>query len=225
MPPPASDDFKGKSKAGLYGDTIEEIDWSVGQINTALKKLGLAEKTLVVFTSDNGPWLSAKENGGCAKPLRSGKGTNYEGGQRVPCIMKMPGTIPAGTENGQLCTSLDLLPTLSKMAGISVEHSIDGTDISALLTSPKAKTPRNTFLYLYGNTPVAIRSGDWKLILKIPGGDYWLKGGETIPEGPFKPELYNLKDDIGETANLYSEHPEIAERLQKLFAEAENALH
>jgi arylsulfatase A len=212
----ASEAFKGRSKAGLYGDTIEEIDWAVGQVNQALEKHGLAENTLVVFTSDNGPWLSYGDHGGRALPLHNGKGSTFEGGQRVPCIMKMPGTIPAGTTCSELASTIDLLPTFGTLAGLPVDHLIDGADISDLLKGkPGAKTPHEFFLYyLHNDTLSAIRMGDWKLILSVPVQGYSQKvEKKQYSRETFEPELYNLRDDIGETRNLYKEHPEIAEKL------------
>jgi arylsulfatase A len=212
----ASEAFKGKSKAGLYGDTIEEIDWAVGQINQALEKYGLAENTLVIFTSDNGPWLSKGDNGGHALPLHNGKGSTFEGGQRVPCIMKMPGTIPAGTTCSEMTGTIDLFPTIGKLADIPVGHLIDGADASDLLTGKSdAKTPHDFFLYyLHNDTLSAIRMGDWKLILSVPVIGYSQKvEPKDYTKDPFEPELYNLREDIGETKNLYDQHPEIAEKL------------
>jgi arylsulfatase A len=212
----ASEAFKGKSKAGLYGDTIEEIDWAVGQIFQALEKYGLSENTLVVFTTDNGPWLSHGENGGHALPLHNGKGSTFEGGMRVPCIMKMPGTIPADTTCSEIASTIDLLPTIGKIAGLPVSHLIDGADISDLITGKSgAKTPHDFFLYyLHNDTLSAIRMGDWKLILSVPAISYSQKvEPKDYTKGPFEPELYNLRDDIGETNNLYKQHPEIAEKL------------
>lgn len=204
----ASETFKGRSKAGLYGDTVEEIDWAVGQILQCLEKQGLTENTLVIFTSDNGPWLTKGENGGHALPLRDGKGSTFEGGMRVPCIMKMPGTIPAGTVYSEPVATLDLLPTFGKLAGLPVTHGIDGFDISAVLKgTPGSKTPRDFFLYYRADILSAIRMGDWKLILRVPVG--------KPSNDPFDPQLYNLKSDIGETNNLCRQHPEIVERLLK----------
>ncbi len=214
----ASEAFKGKSQAGLYGDTIEEIDWAVGQILHSLEKEGLAENTLVVFTSDNGPWLSHGENGGHALPLHNGKGSTFEGGMRVPCIMKMPGTIPAGSTCSELASTIDLLPTLGKLAGLPVDHEIDGCDISDLIQgNPSAKTPHDFFLYyLHNDTLSAIRMGDWKLILSVPVQGYSQKVEPMkYSTKTFEPELYNLRDDIGETKNRYNDHPEIAEKLLK----------
>ncbi|VGO13823.1 Arylsulfatase [Pontiella desulfatans] len=213
----ASEAFKGKSKAGLYGDTIEEIDWAVGQINTALKKNGLEDNTLVIFTSDNGPWLSFGDHGGHALPLRNGKGSTFEGGLRVPCIMKMPGTIPAGTTCTEMMGTLDLLPTIGALAGIPVDHLIDGADASDLLKGkPGAKAPRDFFLYYLMNGKLTcIRMGDWKLIMDVPAISYSQKvEPKDYRKGKFEPELYNLRNDIGETNNLYKQHPEIAAKLR-----------
>ncbi|MCF7817431.1 MAG: sulfatase [Kiritimatiellales bacterium] len=212
----ASDAFKGKSKAGLYGDAVEEIDWAVGQILQCLAKEGLADNTLVVFTTDNGPWLSQGDQGGHALPLRNGKGSTFEGGMRVPCIMKMPGTIPAGTTCSELASTIDLLPTFGKMAGIPVKHEIDGRDIGDLVKGkPGAKTPHEFFLYyLHDDTLAAIRMGDWKLILGVPVISYSQKvEAKQYSKETFEPELYNLRDDIGEQDNLYKQHPEIAEKM------------
>ncbi|MDF7823976.1 sulfatase [Pontiellaceae bacterium B12227] len=212
----ASEAFKGKSKAGLYGDTIEEIDWAVGQIFQALEKYGAVDNTLVIFTSDNGPWLSYGEHGGRALPLHNGKGSTFEGGQRVPCIMKMPGTIPAGTVCSEMTGTIDLLPTIGKMAGVPVEHAIDGADASDLLTGKEgAESPRDFFLYYLMNGKLTcIRLGDWKLIMDVPAISYSQKvEAKDYTNGPFEPELYNLRNDIGETENLYAAHPEIAEKL------------
>lgn len=221
----ASEAFKGKSKAGLYGDTIEEIDWAVGQINAALKKHGLEDNTLVIFTSDNGPWLSFGDHGGRALPLRNGKGSTFEGGQRVPCIMKLPGTIPAGTTCSEMTGTLDLLPTIGSLAGLPVEHAIDGADASDLLKGIEgAKAPRDFFLYYLMNGKLTcIRMGDWKLIMDVPAIGYSQKvEPKDYTKGDFEPELYNLREDIGETRNLYKQHPEIAAKLLAR-AQAEHA--
>ncbi len=213
----ASEAFKGKSKAGLYGDTIEEIDWAVGHIFQALEKQGLEDNTLVIFTSDNGPWLFMKDRGGHALPLRNGKGSTFEGGQRVPCIMKMPGTIPAGTVCSEPLSTIDLLPTIGSLVGLPIKHTIDGADASDLLKGkPGAKAPRDFFLYyLQNGTLCAIRMGDWKLIFDVPVVGHSQKvEPKKYRKETFKPELYNLREDIGETRNLYKEHPEVAEKLR-----------
>lgn len=206
----ASEDFKGRSEGGLYGDAIEEIDWSVGQIMDALKANGLEENTLVVFTSDNGPWLAMGEEGGSALPLRNGKGSTFEGGLRVPCIVKMPDRVPAGSVSHEIATAMDLLPTFAAMAGATPSAELDGKDISELLADPKVQTPHETFLYYHkAGFLSAIRMGDWKLIFERPVAE-GNKQFEQVnyPWSGMKPELYNLKDDMAESYNLASKFPE-----------------
>jgi arylsulfatase A-like enzyme len=205
-----SDAFAGKSKRGLYGDVIMEIDWSVGQILKALKSLGLDERTLVVFTSDNGPWLSKNDRGGSALPLRDGKFSTYEGGMRVPCIMRWPGKIEAGGVCSEIASTIDLLPTFAELCGaeLAADHIIDGKDISVLMTRPGARTPHEAFYYYGGERLGAVRSGDWKLVLERK------KKKETVPAG-----LYNLEDDISEQHDVSTEHPDVVARLSKLADE------
>jgi len=199
-----SDKFKGKSKQGLYGDVIMEIDWSVGQILETIKQLGIDEKTLVIFTSDNGPWLSKGAHGGSAKPLRDGKFATYEGGMREPCIMRWPGKIGAGTVCSEMATTMDFFPTFAKLAGAKVptDRIIDGKDISALMTDPQVKTPYKAFFYYFERQLGAVRSGQWKLILERK------REKKTIPAA-----LYNLQQDIGETRDVSAQHPAIVRRL------------
>ncbi|MCK4628408.1 MAG: sulfatase, partial [Sedimentisphaerales bacterium] len=156
-----SDKFKGKSKRGLYGDVIMEIDWSVGQILAALKRNGLDENTLVIFTSDNGPWLNYGDHGGCALPLREGKGTMWEGGQREPCIMRWPGKIPAGTTCQEPAMTIDLLPTIARLTKTKLpKHKIDGKDIWPLMAGQGgAKCPHEALYFYYGTDLHAVRSG------------------------------------------------------------------
>jgi len=207
----ASDDFRGKSDRGLCGDVIEEIDWSVGQVLAALKETGVDEKTLVIFTSDNGPWLSKGEHGGCALPLRDGKFTTYEGGMRLPCIMRLPGKIPAGKTCSEVAATIDLLPTLAALAGAELPEgrTIDGKDIWPLMSGqPGAKSPHAAYFYR-GN---AVREGKWKL---------HVRANSTVkdqPAGPC-PQLYDLSADVGETTNLAEKHPEIVARLTGLIEE------
>ena len=202
-----SEQFKGKSKRGLYGDVIMEIDWSVGRVLDTLKELGIDEKTLVIFTSDNGPWLSMGENGGSAKPLRDGKLTTYEGGLRVPCIVRQPGTIPAGTVCSEMASTMDFLPTLVALAGAKPpeDRIIDGKNIWILLTNPKAKTPHKTFFYYFEGQLEAVRSGKWKLILPHKHRDRF------VPTA-----LYNLQEDIGEQNDISSENPDVVKYLSGL---------
>ncbi|MHC4573244.1 MAG: sulfatase-like hydrolase/transferase [Planctomycetota bacterium] len=203
----ASDAFKGKSKQGLYGDVIMEIDWSVGQILKTVKQLGIDDKTVVIFTSDNGPWLSKGDHGGCAKPLRDGKFATYEGGMREPAIMRWPGKIPAGMVCSEMATTMDFLPTFAKLAGARVpaDRTIDGKDIWALMTDPKAKTPYKEFFYYFERQLGAVRSGNWKLVLERK------RGSRRIAAG-----LYNLGEDIGEQNDVSAQHPEIVRRLTAL---------
>ncbi len=226
-----SEKYKGKSARGLYGDVISEIDWSVGQILGTLGRLDLDDNTLVIFTSDNGPWLSYGDHGGCALPLREGKGTSMEGGVREPCIMRWPGKIPAGTVCNELAATIDILPTIAGLVGVELptDHIIDGKDIWPLISGrPGAKTPHEFYLYYYyGRELHAVRAGPWKLHFPHryrsldgrPGGT----GGKPVPyvmkrTGPGL-ELYNLETDIGETTNVADKHPEVVRCLQA-FAEA-----
>jgi arylsulfatase A-like enzyme len=167
IPLAVSEKFAGKSGRGIYGDVIAEIDWSVGQVLEALKKHGLDEKTLVVFTSDNGPWLTYGEHGGSSGPLREGKTTAFEGGVREPCVMRWPGTVPAGVTCHELAATIDLLPTFAALAGATLptDRVIDGKDIRPLMTNESgAKSPHGAYFYYWGRGLRAVRSGKWKLI-------------------------------------------------------------
>ena len=159
-----SEKFKGKTELGLYGDVIAEIDWSVGQILSALKDNGIDDNTFVIFTSDNGPWLQYGEHAGSAGPLKEGKGTQFEGGGRVPCVIRWPAGIPKGLVNREVCSTIDLLPTFCKLSGASLPtKKIDGKDISSLLSDSAAKSPHKAFFM--GPGPQAVRCGKWKLLL------------------------------------------------------------
>lgn len=198
--------FKDKSKAGLYGDVVETLDWSVGQILDTLKKLNIDDNTLVIFTSDNGPWLIKKDHGGSAKPLRDGKGTIYEGGHRVAFIARWPGQIPAGASNNQLAGTIDVFPTLAKLIGSPVpsDRVIDGRDIWPILTNqPGAKTPHDLFFHHTSLGALgAVRSGPWKLHLPRK------QQQKELPA-----ELYNLEKDLSETTNVAAENPDVVKRL------------
>ena len=196
--------FKGKSKQGLYGDVIEEIDASVGKILQALKLNGIEKDTLVIFTTDNGPWLSYGDHAGTAGPLREGKGTCWEGGVRVPCIMRWPGKIPAGTESDAMLMTIDLFPTIARLVGAELpKHAIDGLDVWPLLAGqPGAINPHDAYLYYYEQNQLqAVVTGDghWKLQLphnyrSLAG----LAGGHGGVPTKYKqvkiiqPELYDL---------------------------------
>jgi arylsulfatase A len=219
-----SDKFKGKSERGLYGDVMMEIDWSVGQILSTLKRLDIDEKTLVIFCSDNGPWLSYGDHAGSAKPLREGKGTTFDGGQREPTVMRMPGTIPAGAICTEPASTMDILPTVAKLTGAALPvHTIDGKDIRPLITGVSgAKSPHEAFFYYRSYALEAVRSGKWKLHLPHsyrtlagrPGGT----GGRPAKyeQGKIGAELFDLENDIGEQHDVSARHPEIVKRLMAL---------
>ena len=204
----ASEQFRGKSKRGLYGDVVEEIDWNVGRFLDYLDQQGLAESTLVIFASDNGPWLGYKENSGSADPLRGGKFSYYEGGVRVPCILRWKGTIPAGVTSDAIIASIDLFPTIMHYAGCkSFRQEIDGVDISSFLKNPSLRL-RDEYVYVKGGEVHGIRKGDWVYLPKT--------GNSKFKEGDV-PELFNLKRDIGETNNLHLEYPEKVKELQEVM--------
>ncbi len=221
-----SDKFAGKTERGLFGDVLAEIDWSVGQILDVLKRTGNDERTIVLFTSDNGPWLSYGDHAGSALPLREGKGTTWDGGHRVPCVARWPGKIPAGQVTGELCSTLDVAPTFAKLAGGSMpsDRIIDGKDIAPILFGEAdAKSPHEALYYYWGFGLEAVRSGTWKLhfphqyrtLSGKPGGT----GGIPVKYAQAKVaelELYNLADDLAETKNVAADHPDIVQQLSKL---------
>ncbi len=220
-----SDKFKGKSNRGLYGDVIMEIDWSVGQIMEALKDNGLEENTIVIFTSDNGPWLSYGNHAGSAFPLREGKGTGWEGGQREPFIIKYPKRIPAGKVIDEPVMAIDMLPTLAEEIGAELpENIIDGKSVLQLLKGNVDKGPQEAYFFYYRvNELFGVRYGKWKLYFphryrtmggQEPGkdglpGEYRMIDMEEI-------ELYNVENDISETTNVAAENPEIVLEIQLL---------
>jgi arylsulfatase A len=225
-----SDKFAGRSPRGLFGDVIAEIDWSVGEILSAIDRCGLDEQTLVIFTSDNGPWLSYGNHAGSAGPLREGKGTMFEGGVRVPCLARWPGKIPAGTTSNGLAATIDVLPTVAKLAGADLpSRPIDGVDIGPVLFGPEGSTsPRETYYFYWGQELHAVRHGSWKLhfphayrTLKEPGRD-----GRPGPYAKAKTELalYNLTDDLGEQTNLADQQPQLVEQLSALAEQARSDL-
>lgn len=234
VPLHVSSKFKGKSAQGLFGDVIMEIDWSVGQILGALKKHRLDRNTLVIFTSDNGPWLSYGNHAGSALPLREGKGTCWDGGVRVPFIARWPGKIPKASECKEPAMTIDILPTVAKLVGAELpQHKIDGLDVWPLLSgNPKAKNPHEAYYFYYENNQLqSVMSGQWKLQLPHsyrtlagqPGG----RDGTPAPYQQRKlesPELYDLTADIGETTNLAGQHPEIVTRLEALAEQAREEL-
>lgn len=227
-----SDKFKGKSGAGLFGDVIQEIDWSVGQVLGALKKHGLDDNTLVVFTSDNGPWLSYGTHAGSAGPLREGKGTAWEGGTRVPCLMRWPGKLPAGTSSGEMLMTIDLLPTFAQLIGAKLPaHKIDGLDVWPLIAGqPGAKNPHDAYWSYYAQNELqAMFSPDGRWKLQLPHGFRTLAGRPGGKDGiPAKyegakfeqPQLYDLQADIGEKTDVASSNPAMVQRLLALAEKA-----
>lgn len=219
----AGPDFHDSTEQGRYGDVISEIDWSTGEILRTLREEGLDENTLVIYTSDNGPWLSYGDHSGTCRPLREGKGTTFEGGVRVPFIARWPGKIPAGSVCSEAAMTIDVLPTIAGLLGASLpEHPIDGLDIWPLLSGAEgAQSPHEALYFWYGkNNLEAMRSGRWKLHFPHsyrtldgkPGG----KGG--IPTqyrygAKIGLSLYDLDADIGEGSNVAEQHPEVVAEL------------
>jgi arylsulfatase A-like enzyme len=222
VPLAASKDFKGKSGLGLYADVCQEIDWSTGNVLDELKTLGIDERTLVIFTSDNGPWLAKGEAGGSAFPLRGGKGGSYEGGFRVPSIMRFPGTIPPGVVCREMATQMDLLPTIARLAGASLAHAIDGKDITDLMTNkPGAKSPDESFFYYVGNRLHAVRSGKWKLKMPTTLAEEFSGYGKLEnPDTEIPSALYDLENDPAEQKNVMADHPNEVKRLEGLVESA-----
>ena len=228
-----SEKFEGKSKAGLFGDVMMEIDWSVGKILDAVRKHELQNKTLVVFTSDNGPWLSYGNHAGSAAPLREGKGTMWEGGYRVPTLFWWPNRIAADTVCEELTSTIDLLPTFAKLISAKLpKHKIDGKNISPLFDSEKETvSPHPEFYLYYGNGQLqGVRDRQWKLMFPHkyrtmdgrPGGtDGRPANYSHLTTGT---ELYDLKNDISESKNVFKQHPDVVERLMKAAERARASL-
>lgn len=219
-----SDKFRGKSQRGLFGDVVMEVDWSVGQIVETLHKHGLDKNTLVIFTTDNGPWLSYGDHAGSAGPLREGKGTMFDGGCRVPTLMWWPGKIPAGTVCKTPAMTIDILPTIAHLVGAKLpEHPIDGKSIWPLVAGePGAESPHDAYFFYWGQHLEAVRMGKWKLhfphgyrtLAGKPGGT----GGTPVPyeEAKIGLALFDLETDPGETTDVAGQHPEIVQKIQTL---------
>ena len=224
VPIMASPGFLGKSGAGLFGDVMEEVDWSIGQIMETLKEAGVEKNTLVVFTSDNGPWLNYGNHAGNTGGLREGKGTSFEGGQREPCVISWPGHIPDGIVCNKIASTIDLLPTIAHICDASVpDRKIDGVNILPLLMNEPDANPRTDFVYYYKRNDLeAIRQGKWKLVFPHesrsyksfpPGNDGW-PGKVTQVKEPMA--LYDLSVDPGETMDVQALHPGIVKQLEEL---------
>jgi arylsulfatase len=232
IPLGVSDKFRGKSEQGLYGDVMMEIDWSVGEIMSALEKNDITDNTIVIFTTDNGPWLNFGNHAGSAGGLREGKTTSWEGGQRVPFIIHWPGKIPAGTVCNKLACAIDLLPTLAGITnGELSENKIDGLDISPLFKGDFQSEPRENILFYHGkNNLNAVRKGNWKLVLPHtyrsyhakPGNDGY--GGRRIRTVIENPELYNMMRDPGEQYNVIEFYPEKVTEIMAIVEKARKEL-
>ncbi len=233
VPIAVSDKFKGKSDQGLYGDLMMEIDWSVGQILKTLRDNNLEDNTLVVFTSDNGPWLNYGNHAGNTGGLREGKGTSWEGGQREPCIMQWPGVIPAGAVCNKIAATLDILPTIASITGGKLpEHKIDGVNIFPLLEEDQQANPRDHLYYYYQrNSLEAVRKDQWKLVFPHGHRTYenHLPGNDGHP-GPVTQAsfdttaLFNLRRDPGERYDVKELYPEVVADLRALAEKARTDL-
>ena len=220
----ASDRFRGKSKGGLYGDVVEEFDYETGRLLDILDELKLSENTLVIYTADNGPWnqqkYTRKKKGhpegsvfwGDAGPLRNGKGSPYEGGYRLPCIIRWPGKVPAGRTSGAIFATIDFLPTFANLCGFEVpaDRKIDGIDQTKLLIGKSNKGRQNFYFDRAG-----IRWGNWKYLCPKAFFHGYAKEDDRLEIE----ELYNLKRDIGESKNLAEKHPDLVAKLRKKFIE------
>jgi arylsulfatase A len=220
--------FRQSNAYGAYGDVIREIDWSVGQLRAALEEEGVMDETIFIFASDNGPWLSYGDHAGTTGGLREGKGTTFEGGVRVPFIVRYPGVVPAGTTSNEPCMTIDVLPTLATLTGSrdsmgSLE--IDGKDISSILKGvPGARSPHEALYFWYRRGDLeAMRSGQWKL--HFPHGYRTMNGRQPGNNGiPGKYdysvstglELYDLSVDPNETTNVAALHPDVMDRLHSM---------
>ncbi|MGB7324321.1 MAG: sulfatase-like hydrolase/transferase, partial [Rubripirellula sp.] len=231
IPLGASENFKGNSDGGFYGDTIEELDWSCGQIFATLKRLDLDDNTLVIFTSDNGPWVETtramqpgatafipRDHSGNADPLRGWKMSAWDGGCRVPFIARWPGKIPAGWTSSELLSTMDLMPTFAKLASAELpDVTIDGMDGSDFLMKKSPTSPRDEYFYYSGCLLTGVRGGKWKLVLprvKSPQGlGWWGRMIEAVPETL----LFDLEADPGETTNVADQHPQtVAEMMKRI---------
>ena len=223
-----SEKFKGKSKNGLYGDVIMELDWSVGEILNALKVNGLEEDTMVIFTSDNGPWLAYGNHAGSATPFREGKGTAWEGGQREPFVMKYPRKIPTGTLVHTPVMGIDIMPTVAALTGGKLpNHPIDGKDVMQVLSGESQKSPQEAYFFYYRvNELFGVRYGDWKMYFphryRTMAGQP--QGADGLP-GQYdfidmkEIELYHLPTDEAERTNVAQFHPEVVNKIQSLAAD------
>ncbi|MBL7140415.1 MAG: sulfatase [Planctomycetes bacterium] len=228
VPLGASEAFRGQSKRGLYGDVIQELDWSLAQVLQTLEETGLDRDTLVLFTSDNGPWIEKQigDYAGCADPLRGSKMMTWDGGPRVPSIVRWPGHVPAGRTSGELVSTLDVLPTFARLAGTRppADRTLDGLDVSDFLLGKTGKSPRTRY-YFYCYTHLqAVREGRWKLVLPRPAHPKWCGWSARMVDAVGEAALYDLAEDIGETRSVAADHPDVVEHLMDVVEEARRDL-
>lgn len=232
VPLGVSENFSTKSAQGKYGDVIEELDWSVGQILATLKQLKLDENTLVMFTSDNGPWMNYGNHAGSNGGLREGKGSCWEGGLRVPFIARWPGQVPAGVVSNAMASALDVLPTLADLCHTDPPaRRIDGVSLVPLLRGDAAAQPREAFYFYFDeNNLKAVRRGPWKLVVPhgsrtyagLPGRDGF--PGAVSERDSVRLALYDLRRDPGERFDVQAQHPDVVAQLQQLAEQARSDL-
>ena len=225
VPLAVSDKFKGKSEQGLYGDVLMEIDWSVGEVLKTLREEGLEENTLVILTSDNGPWTNYGNHAGSAGGLREAKATTFDGGNRVPCVMYWKGRIQPGTSCNKLASNIDLFPTIADISQSPLpSHKIDGVSLLPLIKGEKDVNPRTSFVYYFNQNDLeAVTDGTFKLIFPhkhatyeeyVPGNDG--QPGKLTMKEIHKAVLYDLRRDPGERYDVISQYPEVVQRLMKI---------
>lgn len=231
QPLAVSEKFSGKSELGLYGDVMMEIDWSVGEILKTLKENSIDKNTLVIFASDNGPALNFGKWGGSAGPLREGKGTMWEGGARVPCIMRWPEKISQNQNISNIAGTIDIYPTIAEIVGErEIRNKIDGVSLMTILNGEPNANPRDELFYYYGENLIAVRKGNWKLVFPHEHRSYInVEPGKNLHPGPYGKgiaglELYDLEYDIGETTDLAAQFPEVVKDLEKLSESARTTL-
>jgi arylsulfatase len=228
-----SDKFKGKSGVGLFGDVMMEVDWSVGEVMKALKDNGVDDKTLVIFTSDNGPWLTFGNHAGNSGGFREGKGTAWDGGVREPLIIRWPNQIKAGSVCNNLVASMDLLPTIVNICGAKQPvKKIDGVNIMSLLKQQSGANPRDEFVYYYDRCNLkGVRKGQWKLV--FPNISQTYKRASAIGydgwPGKYATDsvrlaLYDLRTDPGETLDVKEKFPEIVQELSAIADKYRNEI-
>lgn len=232
VPLGVSADFRGKSEQGLYGDVMMELDWSVGQVMQTLEEEGLTENTIFIFTTDNGPWLNYGNHAGSSGGLREGKTTSWEGGQRVPMIIRWPGKIPAGRVSNKLSCNIDIFPTIAEIVNAPLpQHPIDGVSMQAVWRGDQEQTPRKELYYYFRKNHLnAVRKDQWKLVFPHTYGSYNAppgndgRGGKRVSTKIDSIELYNLVRDPGEAYNVAALYPEVIEELQAVAERAREEL-